>query len=273
MLFICIFAISRGALAEMSEAYFKPSVSALATNSEFSVGVFVDSADSVNALDLGISYPSDALKFIGSDASHSIVAFWQSGKVLISEGHISLSGGILPPFRGAGGLVSTLRFRALSVGEPKLSFERSSLYLADGTGTKIDIGSSSIVLSVSASTPVAKLPPQSEPSSSDTTPPSLTVRLIKDSATSNYLIVYKASDSESDIRLVEMRTEKWLKWSDWHEVNNPEVFPAGAWSVEVRAVNDSGGKSVEALFAPYIFLKLFAIIFLLCSFLICILSV
>jgi hypothetical protein len=272
VLFLVIFyAISPIAVSAVgvSKVYFKPSVTTFSPKSEFSVEVFVDGANSINAIELDINYPANLVGFLNSDTNHSIISFWQSGGAFVSPGHLHLSGGILPSFSGVGGLVATLHFKALASGDAKFSFEKNNLYLADGKGTKENSISSGVTLHINASAPTIELPPVPNPAliidtqNTDKTPPTLTARVIKDPVFNNLIIVYKAEDPESGIKFVQMRTQEEGKWSNWYNIENPTPYPTEARKVELRAVNSQGLDMVQSLSTSHANPKLFTIIIVL----------
>jgi hypothetical protein len=249
-----------------SKVYFKPSAQKFSPGSEFSVSVFVDSEDSVNAIDLEVSYSSAVVQFIDSETNGSIVSFWQSGGVFVSNGRLNLAGGIFPSFKGNGGFVSTLHFRAISAGDAKFSFQKSNLYIADGKGTQFSANTSPMTLSVNSNAPKVELPiiPElvinSNADIKDTTPPSITIRTIKDPVLGNRIIVFKAEDAESGIKSVEMRAKEWGAWSDWYTIENPTPYPEGAEALEVRVINNQGLEFTKSLSEIRTFPKLFTII-------------
>ena len=247
--FMCMFSFSgvRCNAAVVPQEYFVSSTSTLSSGTEFTVSVFVNSPVPINALDLSLAYPADKIQFLNADPAHSIVGFWQGATVLTSEGHIDLAGGILPAFIGTGGLVSALHFKAQSAGNVTISFGPSSLFDADGKGTQASVDGPPIELSIHANTPTIVIPPAlpSKPDPLDTTPPILVVRLIKDSVSGSALVVYHASDPESGVHSVEMRTMAWWKWSAWQEISNPSPYSPSVWSVEVRATNNVGEETVQ----------------------------
>lgn len=248
-----------------AQAYLKPSQTNIETQSEFSVDVSVDSQNSVNAIDLQISYPPDKIEFLKSTQNNSIVSFWQSSSVLLSNGHIRLAGGMIPEFSGQGGKVATLYFKAIHSGEIKISIEQSGLYLADGKGSRIPVGSSPITLSISDNASLSKnLSSLNEtittPVSNDTTPPSLSARLINDPISGNDLVVYRTEDPESGIRDVEMRADNWGVWTPWQEVTNPIVYPKGVLKIELRSINNNNIVTVNTIMTPSELNKIIVII-------------
>ena len=238
--------------ASTAQIYLRPSATTFANQSEFSVDVFVDSSNVINALDLQISYSPKSFEYLGYSYSHSVVSFWQNSNVLLSKGHIRLAGGMIPTFSGTDGYVATIRFKAISSGASKISFEQNNLYLSDGKGTKLFANSSPVEILVNDNASLLVASPVSTDvvsitMASDVTPPNLFARVVKDSISGNNLIVYKTDDPESGVRTVEMRANEWGNWTTWQEIKNPAVYPDGALKVEIRSINNNGGITVLTL--------------------------
>lgn len=157
ILFISLFIFfANGAtvFAVDNRVYFQGPTSSIAPQSEFLVSVFLDAKDSVNAFDLEISYPPDKLKFLNFDNTDSIVDIWQASPSVPQNGVIRLSGAILEAFNGSNGLIIKLAFKASSANKAQLSFTKSNLYLADGSGTEIQAKATSFSVSVVENAPV-----------------------------------------------------------------------------------------------------------------------
>lgn len=245
LLFIVnLFAISPVKIfADDSKAYFQTSNTKIAPNSEISVEVFINSTQSINALEMEVSYSPINLQFLKADLSKSVVTFWQSGNILLSDGHIGLSGGMIPPFKGSGGLVATLHFKSLIAGDTKISFVQSNSFLADGTGTRVALSSQPLTISISNAAPII-VPPEKV---KDTTPPTLVIRQIIDPISGKKLVFYNTTDTESDVKIVEMRTIIRGRWSEWSKIGNPVEIPSGISTLEIRATNNDGVSTTESL--------------------------
>lgn len=117
--------------------YFLGPKTTVAPSSDFVVSVFLDTFDPINAFDLEIVYDKSKLEFLNSDNTGSVVSIWQTSPAILENGNIGFSGGILKAFSGTEGLLIKLSFKATTVGEPKISFAKSKIYVADGKGTEI----------------------------------------------------------------------------------------------------------------------------------------
>jgi len=249
ILIIGIFCISVRAHAFSDPTiYLETNTDQVGEQSELSVSVLVDTSTSINAADLQILYPADKLEFLGFNNAKSIISFWQNSPSLLTKGHIQLTGGILQQFKGEKGLIVNLTFKALKVGDSVINFERSNLYLADGKGTKISANYLPVALKIISSNSEVKNETSVLPVTTnmkDVTPPVIFLQFSKKTDTSPALVVFDAKDQESGIKSTEIRFKKWFKWSNWQLAENPILYPAGVWDIELKAINNSGLESVK----------------------------
>ena len=140
------------------QLYFEGQSSSVAPGSRIVLEVFLDSPSAVNAVDLSVVYPTDALQFLGSDNSDSIVDIWQQKPEGDAPGIVNFSGGILKPFTGTKGELIKLSFVVKDEGSSTtnsvISFAKNNIYLADGKGTKINPAIQSFPLVVQENAPV-----------------------------------------------------------------------------------------------------------------------
>lgn len=164
LLLICL-AISARVLAEESSTvkiYFDGPKESVAPGSQIVIGVFLDTKVPINAFDVGVSYRTDKLQFLGSDNTNSIVNIWKTKPEGGAPGSVEFSGGILKSFTGSGGLLVRLSFRVLATNKAtdtfNLSFSKNDIYLADGKGTKAEVSTPSFSLSVKEDAEVISSP-------------------------------------------------------------------------------------------------------------------
>lgn len=248
LVFVCC-AISHSALALGPKAYMTGPVGVIAPRSEFNVSVYIDAVDPVNAVDMEIKFPKDKLQFLKSNDAGSLIDLWQTKAAVLPNGNIGFSGGIMRSFTGNHGLLLTLSFKALTSGNPEISFVTKNIFLANGEGTKVSLPSTSLTASVQEGVKVvAIVPTQTE--TEDSTVPELTLTTVENPADGVTLIVFNAKDPESGIKSTTMRFKKWRTWSAWFSVVNPSVYPAGAWVIEVKAENNKGLENTQSISQP-----------------------
>ena len=228
---------------EPLELYFRTKEAFLSPASEFSVEVIVAGNQPINALDLEVSYPVDLLEFLGFDNSESIVDIWQGNPEAKIDGLIVLRGGLFRPFEGGEGELIKLNFRSQAVGQGQIIFKKGNFFLADGKGTLIIPVIRPLEILISEQAPLAKI--EKKP---DQTPPRLNVEIAKTPLEKSQLIVFSAQDKESGIKSAVFRSKKWFTWSDWQNTQNPFPVPKGAWTIELKVVNNNGDETIKVIY-------------------------
>jgi hypothetical protein len=123
------------------KVYFDGPSGPIAPGSEVSVSVLVDAGSPLNIFNLAVTFPTDKLKFLGSDNTSSIVDIWKTKPSEGDIGVVEFSGGISSSFIGNNGLIVKLSFQVQNTATPaevsKLSFGKGEFGIADGQGTRI----------------------------------------------------------------------------------------------------------------------------------------
>src|SRR5258708_7827421 len=262
-------------IAKPFKIYFEASNSEISVGNDTELSIFLDAPEPINALELEIKYPKNQFQFINSNNARSIIDLWSPKPYILSNGNIGMAGGIFKSFSGSRGLIIKLYFKAIQEGKGEFSFDKANIYLADGKGTKVYTQSSkfpiSVIKSVSSSNslPSVKSFPIFSSEMPNSTPPSLEVSLTHSPLDQSSLITFFARDPESGIKSTQIRIKKWWKFGDWKEVENPVLFPDGAWSVEVKAINNANQETIKTISVPhelYIKLSILLILFIILAF-------
>lgn len=119
---------------------FSPSSGSHAVGKDFSVSVFVSSADqAMNAASGAISFPSDKLEVTSLSKTSSIFSLWvQEPSFSNNDGVVNFEGIVLNPgFTGANGKILTINFKVKAEGIVALNFSSGSALANDGKGTNI----------------------------------------------------------------------------------------------------------------------------------------
>ncbi len=135
-----IFYILNPLYANAATLYFSPSSGSYSVGQNFSVGVYVSSADqAMNAASGVISFPQDKLGVVSISKSGSVFNLWVQEPLFSNDvGTINFEGIVLNPgFTGSAGKIITVNFRAKSSGNAFLSFSSGSVLANDGRGTNI----------------------------------------------------------------------------------------------------------------------------------------
>ncbi|HXF44025.1 MAG TPA: cohesin domain-containing protein, partial [Candidatus Paceibacterota bacterium] len=149
---------------EAATLYFSPSSGSHALGQNFSVGVYVSSADqAMNAVSGVVKFPQDKLKITSVSKTGSIITLWVQEPVFSNDaGTVNFEGIVSNPgFTGSAGKVITLNFSVKAAGAGPLSFSSGSVLANDGQGTNIltGLGSASFALGdVPLSAPESTVP-------------------------------------------------------------------------------------------------------------------
>lgn len=140
-----------------------PSSGSYKTGANFTVGVYVGTSESINAISGRVYFPTDKLETVSVSKSGSIFSLWVQ-EPIISSGIVSFEGIILNPgYTGTSGKLVNITFKVKAAGDAKLGFSSASVLANDGKGTNVltNIGSASYSLG------------DTTPSSPDTTTPTV----------------------------------------------------------------------------------------------------
>ncbi len=139
--FVIIFALLFfPAVGQAANFYLSPSTGTYSIGSTFSVSILLDTkGESINALEVALSFPPDMLQIVSPSTGQSIIGVWTATpKFDNSNGRLELQGGIPSGITASNALVSTITFRVKSVGEGIVKFlDKSKVLLNDGLGTNV----------------------------------------------------------------------------------------------------------------------------------------
>jgi hypothetical protein len=115
-----------------------PDTGVYTAGNTFSARVVVNTGgDSINAADGTLSFNPQEITVV-SVTKGSIFNLWTAEPTFSnSNGTISFSGGSPTGYKGSGGTVISITFRAKAAGAPKVSFKSGSVLAADGRGTNV----------------------------------------------------------------------------------------------------------------------------------------
>lgn len=231
---------------EAVRLYVNSTATQIAPDSEIIVSLRIDSAKPVNAFDMVLLYPEALLKPVLFNDSASMVDVWRTRQWDGGNGFIRLSGGMLKPFSGTGGTIAEFRFKALHEGIAQISFGNTNVYYADGTGTRADIATELVKITITKSVSLLNTPQKD-----DTVPPVFrSLQTAKNPVDGNYLAVFEVKDAGSGVKSVNLRTMEWFTFSEWRPVSSPVELPKGTWQYQISAVDNNGNTSMKTLHIP-----------------------
>lgn len=212
-----------------------------APGSELVVNVFLNTTVPLNAVDLLLQYPETNLQFMYLDSAGSIVDAWKKNNYPQRPGLIEVLGGMRESFRGTGGLVTRIHFLARDQGEATLTVLKNKFYAADGLGTEISAEVFSQTLLVSDDFPLIHPATIADP-----TPPELQILGVENLERGENILIFEASDNQSGLDSVSIRTKTLWRWTDWQKTENPTVLLGRPWLVELKVFNNLGNESFQS---------------------------
>ncbi len=232
---------------EPAYLYIEATAVNVAPKSEIIARLLIDSKQPVNAFDITLGYQKQLLEPAVFNDSSSIINIWKNRMLDVDNGIIRLSGGMVKPFSGNGGVIAEFKFTAKSEGEAKILFSASNVYYADGTGAKAEVITKPLEIAISQNAPLLSVE-----ETNDTTPPVFEfVKTAKNPADNNYFVVFQVKDAESGVKSVYLRQMKWFAFDAWRTVNNPIELSRGTWLYQISAGDNNGNTFVKTSYVAY----------------------
>jgi len=158
--------------AASGSIFLRVSATSVPVGETFVVGIRATSDVDVNAIGADLSYPTDLVEFVSVGGESVITLFITHGAV--SNGIVSVEGGLQPAKTLDGGRVTTVTFRAKQAGTANFSIVGGAgMYANDGYGTNIltSRGSATVEITGGAAPPPAPPTPPTPPGPPTPTPP------------------------------------------------------------------------------------------------------
>ena len=171
LVFFSVYSVTHASSASL---YLSPSSSFYKIGQNFTVNVFVSSADQVmNAAEGIISFPIDKLSVVSISKSGSIVSLWtQEPSFSNSAGTVNFEGIVLNPgFTGSAGKMISINFKTKAAGDAVVSFSSGSILANDGKGTNILSGFGNARFNIDSGFSDPTPPVSTTPASNAKTPP------------------------------------------------------------------------------------------------------
>jgi len=143
---LCIFVVSFllfgvvGTTVQAANLSVGPVGGTFTAGSTFNMSVFLDTeGEAINATRVSISFPPDKLQVGSPSIGQSIIGVWTNPPSVNNQiGRIQLQGGIPGGVTTSNGLITTVTFRVISVGDAFVKFlDDSVVLLHDGIGTDV----------------------------------------------------------------------------------------------------------------------------------------
>lgn len=236
--------------ASAATVYFSPTSVEVKNNELFPIEIRVDAqnGEEVNAVAVGFVYPKDLLKVEEARDGGSIVNYWIERPNTGTAGIVRLQGGITGGFKGSGGKIVTLYFRALKKGSAKISIDEStSVFLNDGKGTRqtpklMPLG---IVVNGGVATPGEM---GEMPAYIDGEAPEIFDAIVSRSPDlfgNQYFLAFSAKDSDSGIDYIEVKEgdSEYMRAESPYLLQNQKLDK----DITIRAVDKVGNIKLETI--------------------------
>lgn len=240
--------------ANYSELRFDTPSESLIVRQEFEVKLLLFTDQPINAYSIKFMYPKNLVELLGFNDANSIIDIWQTQPQVTLGGDISLKGGSIKPLISGEGLITTIKFKALTSGKGEIIFDKSNVYLANGKGTEVVPGTENFSLNI-IENPGGIL--TQEPKAVDETPPAIEkLSVIEDPINTNQkLLSFIVKDDVSGIEKVYYQTKSWLWWGEIKPALNPTAFSSNIWAVNFRVVDNQGNISTQTIYDWSVFVK------------------
>lgn len=148
--------VDAGSLVQKATIFFSPRSGSFLEGSTFEIPVYINThGRSVNTLDIRLKYDPKKLAILQPSGSKSIIGIWvEPPNYSNTTGTLKLTGVIPGGINTESGLITTITFKALALGNASVSVGEETEVLAnDGYGTQARINFDTAVYSVVAKAP------------------------------------------------------------------------------------------------------------------------
>lgn len=167
---------------------------------------------------------------------------------------MKIIGGSLKPFQGTRGEIITINFKVVAEGSALFSFGESSVYLANGKGTKVIPQLKNLEINLqSGGEKIEKI------READSAPPEIKILALTGDPIrpERKILGFLVHDAGSGVKETLVRSRRWLWWSDWQTAINPTALINSVWSIDFRVVDNQGNASEKTIYDWGAFLRYF----------------
>jgi len=233
-----------------AEFFFNTESNEWRVGDEVIVSLFLNTnEDNINAIEGRISYPKELLELKEIKEGNSIVNFWIE-KPKVGNGEMAFSGVTPGGYKGGGGLLFSLVFRAAKEGNGVIELGDFTALKNDGKGTAADARASNLSFLISEEAPKIE-----QPQVKDIEPPeSFAPEIASDPALfeGKWFLVFSAQDKSSGIARYEVKESRqrfFFVFKNWTSAESPYVLQDQELRsyVFVKAVDKAGNERIEKI--------------------------
>lgn len=203
--------------------------SSVETGQSFIVSFLLDSEnDSVNVLEASLSYNSNQLQVQELRSGDSIISLWLKRPEVTSAGTIKLSGAIPGGYNGSTGLIVSIVFKSLKVGQATIEINQASALLNDGKGTAAEVNLIPLTLSITVASTPSEVAVPTVPLIQDNTPPEFfepELISMPDLSNGQWALIFAAKDKGSGVDYYQVQEATQQTPGDiWQIVDSPYIL-------------------------------------------------
>ena len=216
------------------------------TGEQFTATIFINTEESINALEGQLAFPADLLELVEIQSGNSIVSFWID-KPKVEADKISFSGIIPGGFTGENGSILSMLFQAKKPGDGSIAIRSIKVLKNDGAGTPAEVTISDFQFSIVEGVPavVRKKEKDREP------PETFRPEIAKDESLfdGKWFLVFATQDKASGIdhyEVKESRQRIFTLFQKWVPAESPYILQDQELRsfVFVRAVDKASNKRI-----------------------------
>ena len=216
------------------------------TGEQFTTTIFLNTEESINALEGQIAFPADLLELMEIQSGNSIVSFWID-KPRVEADKISFSGIIPGGFIGENGSILSMLFQAKKPGDGSIAIRGIKVLKNDGVGTPAEVTTSDFQFSI-----VEGVPAVVRKKEKDREPPEIfRPEIAKDESLFNgkWFLVFATQDKASGIDHYEVKESQqrmFTLFQKWVPAESPYVLQDQELRsyVFIKAVDKTGNKRI-----------------------------
>ena len=191
---------------------------------QFTATIFLNTEESINALEGQITFPADVLEFVEIQSGNSIVSFWID-KPKVESDKIFFSGIIPGGFIGENGPILSMLFQAKKPGDGSIAIRGVKVLKNDGAGTPAEAITSDFQFSISEKASAVPLKKEKDRESPETFRP----EIARDESLfdGKWFVAFATQDKASGIdhyEVKESRQRIFTLFQKWAPAESPYIL-------------------------------------------------
>jgi hypothetical protein len=135
---IALFGAAAVSTSGKSYIHLESNASSVHAGENFKIGVYVNAAVPVNAIDIAVQFPKEQIQITGIDTGASVITLWTQDPYVEDDKVILRGGTFRKGFRGDH-LIATINAKATETGLAQFSVGDVTLLAGDGSGSSVTV--------------------------------------------------------------------------------------------------------------------------------------